>query len=64
MHTELNNIVDIIAPKKTRQVRKNYNPYMTETLRQKQQELQKLHSKAKHTGDRNNWTMYKTLKQR
>ena len=60
--TEYNNIIDIISPKTIRQVLKNYTPYINKTLRQKQQKLHKLHLRAKHTGDKTDWTEYKNNK--
>ena len=53
--TELNNIIDCIAPQNTRQVRKNYLPYMTKELRQRQQTVKNLHTTAKNTNDYNDW---------
>ena len=50
--SEYNNIIDIIAPRTIRQLRKNYTPYLDKTTRQQKQNLQKLHTSAKHTQDK------------
>lgn len=60
--SEFSNIIDIIAPHTIRQVRKNYTPYISKTLRQKQGKLRKLHIKAKRTQDNADWTKYKNTK--
>jgi len=60
--SEFNNIIGTIALRKIKQVRKNYTPYISKTLRQKQQELRKLHIKAKITQDNADWTKYKNTK--
>ena len=60
--SEFNNIIDIIAPRTIKQVRKNCTPYISKTLRQKQQQLRKLHIKAKRTQDNADWTKYKNTK--
>ena len=57
--TELNIIIDCIAPQKTRQVRKDYLPYMTKDLRQRQQTVKNLHTTAKNTNDNNDWLNFK-----
>ena len=56
--TELNNIIDCIAPQHTRQVRKNYLPYMSNELKQRQQTVKNLHTTAKNTPDNNDWLNY------
>merc|ERR1712240_504801 len=47
--TEYNNIIEIIAPRTKRQVRKNYTPHLNKTTRQQKHNLQNLHNKAKHS---------------
>ena len=59
--SEFNNIIDIIAPCTIKQVRKNYTPYISKVLRQKQKELKKLHNKAKRTQNSKDWLKYKKL---
>ena len=60
--SEFNNIIDIIAPQTVKQVRKNYTPYISKTLREKQNQLRKLHIKAKKTKDIEDWNKYKNTK--
>ena len=60
--TEYNNIIDIISPQTIRQVQKNYTPYINKNLRQKQRQSHKQHIRAKHTGDKTDWTEYKNNK--
>merc|ERR1712240_1002518 len=59
---EYNNIIDIIAPKAKRQVRKNYTPYLDKETRQERHNLQQLHTKEKHTQDTNHWNEYRNTK--
>merc|ERR1712240_754057 len=59
---EYNNIIEIIAPKTKRQVRKDYTPYLNKETRQEKHNLQKLHTKAKQTEDSNDWREYKNNK--
>ena len=60
--SEFNNIIKIIAPCTVKQVRKNYTPYISKVLRQKQKELKKLHNKAKRTQNNEDWLKYKNSK--
>ena len=60
--SEFNNIIEIIAPHTVRQVRRNYTPYISKALRQKQNELRKLHIKAKRTQDNADLIKYKNTK--
>ena len=60
--TEFNNIIEIIAPRTKRQVRKNYTPYLNKHLRHQKTQLHNLHRMAKHTDDINDWLAYKNAK--
>ena len=60
--SEFNNIIKIIAPCTVKQVRKNYTPYISKVLRQKQNELRKLYTKAKRTQNNDDWIKYKNTK--
>ena len=53
--TEYINIIEIIAPRTIRQVRKNYTPYLNKHLRDQKSQVHKLHLMAKHTDDKNDW---------
>ena len=57
--TELNIIIDCIAPQNVRQVKKNYLPYMTKDLRQRQQTVKNLHTTAKISNDNNDWLNFR-----
>ena len=60
--TEINGIMNIIAPSKITQVRKDYKPYMTDDLQQRQQDNIQLLKTAKMTGRSCDWTEYKNNK--
>ena len=52
MMSELNNIIEIIAPCKIKQEQKNYTPYINKIMRYKQRKLRKLYDKAKRSKQR------------
>merc|ERR1712240_894556 len=60
--SELNNIIEIIAPCTVKQERKMYAPYIDTNLRNKQRILQKLYNKAKRTKNNEDWLNYKNKK--
>ena len=60
--SELNGIINIIAPSKIVQVRKNYILYMNEDLIQRQQTKTQLYNKAKMTGSTSDCTNIKNHK--
>merc|ERR1712240_180343 len=46
---EFNNIIEIIAPRTKRQVKKNYTPYLNKETREGKKKLNQMHNKAKQT---------------
>ena len=50
--SEFNNIIEIIAPCKSKQEQKNYTPYINKIMRYKQRKLRKLYDKAKRSKQR------------
>ena len=60
--TELNAIINIIAPSKIIQVRNDYTPYMTDDLQQRQTDNLQLLKTAKRTGQTSDWTEYRNKK--
>ena len=60
--SEYNNVIEIIAPCNIQQVRKNYTPYLSKAILQKQKNLQKLYNKAKQTKCNEDWLKYKNTK--
>ena len=60
--TELNNIINIIAPSKITQIRKNYTPYMSKGMTKRQKDLKKMYNKATKSKSNIDWNEYKNLK--
>ena len=56
---EFNNIIEIIAPRTKRQVKKNYTPYLNKETREGKKKLYQMHNKAKQTQQNDDWREYK-----
>merc|ERR1712240_335583 len=56
---EFNNIIEIIAPRTKRQVKKNYTPYINKETREAKKKLNEMHNKAKQTQQDEDWREYK-----
>merc|ERR1712240_172005 len=56
---DFNNIIEIIAPRTKRQVKKNYTPYLNKETREGKKKLNQMHNKAKHTQQDDDWREYK-----
>merc|ERR1712240_116321 len=56
---EFNNIIDIIAPRTKRQIKKNYTPYLNKDTREAKKQLNEIHNKAKQTQHDDDWREYK-----
>merc|ERR1712240_36348 len=56
---EFNNIIEIIAPRTKRQVKKNYTPYLNKETREAKKKLNEMHNKAKQTQQDDDWREYK-----
>merc|ERR1712240_317861 len=59
---EYNNIIEIIAPRTKRQVKKNYTPYLDKETREGKRKLHQMHNKAKQTQDNDHWREYKNYR--
>ena len=59
---EFNNIIEIIAPRTKRQVKKNYTPYLNKETREGKKKLNQMHNKAKHTQQDDDWREYKNYR--
>merc|ERR1712240_944761 len=59
---EFNNIIEIIAPKTKRQVKKNYTPYLNKETREGKKKLYQMHNKAKQTQQNDDWREYKNYR--
>ena len=59
---EYNNIIEIIAPRTKRQVKKNYTPYLNKETREGKKKLYQMHNKAKLTQDNDHWREYKNYR--
>merc|ERR1712240_629180 len=59
---EFNNIIEIIAPRTKRQVKKNYTPYLNKETREGKKKLYQMHKKAKQTQENDNWREYKNYR--
>merc|ERR1712240_244139 len=56
---EFNNIIDIIAPRTKRQIKKNYTPYLNKDTREAKKKLNEIHNKTKRTQHDDDWREYK-----
>merc|ERR1712243_133998 len=56
---EFNNIIEIIAPRTKRQIKKNYTPYLNKETREAKKKLNEIHNKAKQTQQDDDWREYK-----
>merc|ERR1712240_964750 len=56
---ELNNIIEIIAPRTKRQVKKNYTLYLNQETREGKKKLYQINKKAKQTQQNEDWREYK-----
>merc|ERR1711955_165120 len=59
---EFNNIIEIIAPRTKRQVKKNYTPYLNKETREGKKKLYQMHKKAKQTQENYDWREYKNYR--
>ena len=62
MSNKITNILDIMAPIKTVQVRTNYAPWLSEETRNLMSERNSLHSRAAQTKSVEDWRKYKALR--
>ena len=62
--SEFNNVIEVIAPCTIKQEQKNYAPYISTNLRNKQRILQQLYNKARKTKCNEDWLKYKNTKAR
>merc|ERR1712240_891276 len=58
----INNIIEIIAPRTKRQVKKNYTPYLNKETREGKKKLYQMHKKAKQTQQNDDWREYKNYR--
>merc|ERR1712240_269665 len=58
----INNIIEIIAPRTKRQVKKNYTPYLNKETREGKKKLYQMHNKAKQTQQDEDWREYKNYR--
>merc|ERR1712240_733827 len=59
---EFNNIIEIIALRTKRQVKKNYTPYLNKETREGKKKLYQMHNKAKERQDNDDWREYKNYR--
>ena len=59
LHVELNSIIEYIAPQSYVQYKSDHAPYLSEEMRQEIKINNELLTKAIHSGDPNDWRLFR-----